>query len=151
MHVGHYLSLLADSQRQLMEGLRTVAKHHSQEPDILQMCQLLASWSQAEVEALKPLQARYPPEKKTSPEPLLRELFHGPRKGALALVRDLHDLWLLASQVHLCIVVLDQAALALRDEELHALTSRQGALTDRQSNSLMTRIKQAAPQALVVA
>lgn len=31
-----------------------------------------------------------------------RELFSQKRRGSLALVRDLHDLWLLTQEVQLC-------------------------------------------------
>ena len=151
MHVGNYLSLLADSQKELVEALGAVAKHHGAEPDIVQSCQLLASWSRKEMGHLKPVQARYPADQKAAPEHLKEALFHGPRRGGLALVRDLHDLWLLASEVHLCLTVLTQASQALRDEELETLCKRQQAQTQRQLAWMLSRIKQAAPQALVVA
>ncbi len=76
---------------------------------------------------------------------------HGPRQGSLALLRDLHDLWLMANEVQLCWTVLEQAAQALRDEELEQVCQECGKETKRQTSFFLTRIKQAAPQALVVA
>ena len=151
MHVGNYLGLLDASEQQLMQAFLTVAEHHGDEPDIYQTCQLLASWSQEAIASLKPLIERYSEEKNDEPERLSQILFVEPRTGSLALVRDLHDLWLLANEVQLCLGVLDQAAKALRDLELEAFCQQFSQQTKRQLNWLHARIQQAAPQALVVA
>lgn len=151
MHVGNYLGLLHTSEQQLVDALLTVADHHGDEPDIYQTCQLVASWSQEAIESLKPLIDRYSEEKNEEPERLSQALFTGPRTGSLALMRDLHDLWLLANEVQLSLGVLSQAAKALRDKELEAFCDRFSAQTKRQITWLHSRIQQAAPQALVVA
>ena len=67
------------------------------------------------------------------------------------MLRDLHDLWLLANEVQLCLGVLDQAAKALHDLELEAFCQRFTAQTKRQIAWLHSRIQQAAPQSLIVA
>lgn len=151
MHVGNYLGLLHSSEQQLADAFTTIADHHGDEPDIAQTCQLLSSWSREHVQALKPLIDRYSEQKSEEPERLSKTLFEEPRTGSLALLRDLHDLWLLANQVHLCSIVLSQAAKALRDKELEAACENLGGQTKRQIAWLLTRIKQAAPQSLVVA
>lgn len=151
MHVGNYLGLLENSERQLVDALVTIAQHHGDEPDIKQTCELLASWSQQNLEKLKPLIDRYSDAKSDEPERLKQDLFKQPRTGSLALVRDLHDLWLLANEVQLCWMVLDQAAKALRDRELETACTECSAQTKRQIRWLLSRIQQAAPQALVVA
>jgi hypothetical protein len=151
MHVGNYLGLVDDSERQLAEAFSTVADHHGNEPDIKQMCQLLAGWPRAHRERLAPLIARYGQQQETEPEQLRSDLFGGPRTGALALVRDLHDVWLLANETHLCWTVLRQAAQALRDHELLEACDVCDAATQRELAWLLTRIKQGAPQALIVA
>ena len=150
MHVGNYLDLANRSEEHLAESLRAVAKHHGHEPDVLQMAQLMASWSGANVESLKPLIARFHQAKEKEPESLHRALFHGPRSGGLGLVRDLHDLWLLAQEVHLAYEALIQAARALRDEEMVDVLGRAVGQTRRQAAWLRARIDQAAPQALAV-
>lgn len=48
------------------------------------------------------------------------------------------------------LVVLDQAAKGLRDKEMQELVERLDHQSRRQRSWLLTRIKQAAPQALVV-
>jgi hypothetical protein len=151
MHVGNYLALLHSSEQQLADALLEVAQHHGDEPDIAQTCQLLASWSREAIGLLAPLIERYAEEKNDEPERLTQALFSGTRTGSLALLRDLHDLWLLANEVHLCLVVLSQAAAALRDNELAAVCEQIGGQNKRQVAWCLTRIKQAAPQTLVVA
>jgi hypothetical protein len=151
MHVGNYLTLLHDSEQQLIDGLLQVANHHGDEPDVEETCELLASWSQKNLQQLKPLVDRYAEDKNEEPERLLQDLFQKPRTGSLALMRDLQDIWLIANQVQLCWAVLDQAAKALRDRQLQAVCNDCSAQTKRQVNWLFQRIRQAAPQALVVA
>ena len=151
MHVGNYLGLVHQSEKDLSRAFTLVAEHHGDEPDVFQTCQLLAAWSRQHVEALKPFVARYSEKKNDEPDQLTRTLFDQPRKGSLALLRDLHDLWLLANEVQLCWIVLLQAAQALRDEELQSACEQFSTQTKRQINWLLTRIKQAAPQSLVVA
>jgi hypothetical protein len=151
MHVGNYLGLVHQSEQQLADAFSKVADHHGDEPDILQTCQLLSSWSQEHVKALHPLIDRYSEDKSDEPERLSQTLFEAPREGSLALLRDLHDLWLLANEVQLCWIVLLQAAKALRDQELESSCEQFSHQTQRQIAWLLTRIKQAAPQSLVVA
>ncbi|WP_216329057.1 hypothetical protein [Deinococcus aestuarii] len=151
MHVGNYLGLVHGSEKRLVDALTRVAEHHGDEPDIEETCRLLASWSRGHIEHLKPLVQKYSEGKNPEPAALEKALFHGPRQGSLALLRDLHDLWLLANEVHLCWTVLEQAAQALRDDDLEQVCQECGKDTRRQIAFFLTRIKQAAPQALVVA
>jgi hypothetical protein len=78
-------------------------------------------------------------------------IFGGSRQGALALLRDLHDLYLMATECELSWALVGQAAAAVRDTELSELVGRCDGDTSRQLKWLRTRMKQAAPQALVVA
>jgi hypothetical protein len=151
MHVGNYLGILHRSEQDLADAFKTIADHHGEEPDIYNMCKLLASWSEEHVEDIKPLVDRYSEEKSDEPDRLKQSLFEQPRSGSLALVRDLHDLWLLANEIHLCYIILLQAARALRDLEMEKICLPFDQQTERQILWLLTRIKQAAPQALVVA
>lgn len=151
MHVGNYLGILHRSEQDLADAFKTISDHHGEEPDVYNMCKLLASWSEEHVEDIKPLVDRYLEEKSDEPDRLKQSLFEQPRSGSLALVRDLHDLWLLANEIHLCYIILLQAARALRDLEMEKICQQFDRQTERQILWLLTRIKQAAPQALVVA
>jgi len=151
MHVGNYVGLAQSSEQRLVDALNKVAEHHGDEPDIFQTCQLLVSWSRKHIELLKPLVQQYGDDRNPEPANLETALFHGPRKGSLALLRDLHDVWLLTHQVQMCWTVLEQASQALRDEELERVCQECSKETKRQSAFFLTRIKQAAPQALIAA
>ncbi|GHF44039.1 hypothetical protein HNQ07_001902 [Deinococcus metalli] len=151
MHVGNYLGLAHGSEQHLVDALTKVADHHRDEPDITETCQLMASWSRQHLTHLAPLVQKYGERRSAEPAHMEQALFHGPRRGSLALLRDLHDLWLLTNEVQLCWTVLEQAAQALRDDELERVCQECGRDTKRQTAFLLTRIKQAAPQALVVA
>ena len=151
MHLANYLGLVHDSEKDLAKAFLSVAKHHRDEPDIFQMCQKLASWSEGHVSNLKKFIDRYSENKSSEPDKLKKTLFSKPRSGSLALLRDLHDLWLLANEVQLCWIVILQAARSLRDKELELACQQFDSQTQKQLSWLLTRIKQAAPQALVVA
>lgn len=151
MHLAHYLGLLENSEKQLTDALEHVARKHRDEPDIEQMCQKLSAWSREHRGRIMPFVAKYSEEQSREPDHLKRDLFAEKRSGSLALLRDLHDLWLLTQEVQLCWTVIQQATLALRDEDLKATGAFCSARTKRQTDWLLGRIKQAAPQALVVA
>ena len=96
------------------------------------------------------LLARHKLPDRPEPSKLAGVLFEGNRAGGFGLLRDLHDLWLLAGESHISWEVLHQAAKALRDEELQAICEAGRAFNNRQVAWLRTRIDAAAPQALVV-
>ncbi|MFG3419827.1 hypothetical protein [Micromonospora sp. NPDC048063] len=69
----------------------------------------------------------------------------------IGLLRDLQDLYLMAAECDIAWTVVGQAAYGARDEELLAVVERCEAETAIQLKWLRTRMKAAAPQALVVA
>jgi ferredoxin-nitrate reductase len=150
MHVANYLGLLRNSEEQIADAFTTIAEHHEDEPDIYEMCMKLASWSRTHAKALERLTSIYGEDKEGEAEQVRHALFQGPRAGGFGLLRDLHDLYLLVSEAKLCWMILLQAGQALRDRELEAACLKLGGETDGQLSWLQTRIKQAAPQALVV-
>jgi hypothetical protein len=151
MLLSHYLGLLGNSEKQLTEAFEYVSRKHQDEPDIEQMCQKLSAWSREHHGRVLKFVGKYSEEQESEPADLKRELFAKKRRGNLALLRDLHDLWLLTQEVQLCWIVIRQAALGLRDEELKACYQFCDARTKRQGEWLLGRIKQAAPQTLLVA
>jgi hypothetical protein len=151
MHLGNYLGLLESSEKQLCDAFEHVSTKHRDEPDIEQMCAKLSAWSREHRGKVLPFVEKYSEEKSKEPKDLRRELFSEKRSGSLALLRDLHDLWLLTQEVQLCWTVIQQAALGLRDEDLKATYAYCFPRTKRQADWLLGRIKQAAPQTLLVA
>jgi hypothetical protein len=81
------------------------------------------------------------------PERLHSELFRGTRGGGLGLLRDLHDLYLMARECEMAWTLVGQGA---RDNNLLEMVGRSAGETSVQLKWLSTRMKQAAPQALVV-
>lgn len=149
-HVSDYLGLLHGSESALAEALEKVSRSHRQEPDIHNECRLFAQWCRSELATIQGLIERYGERQEAEPRRLQRAAMPRGREGGFALVRDLHDCWLIANESHMSLIVLDQAAKALRDEEMCGLVERIDRQNQRQLGWLLTRIKQAAPQALTV-
>jgi hypothetical protein len=151
VHVAHYLGLLHRAQECLAAAFREVAAAHGDEPDVQHTCEMLADACDAHAERLRPFAERYGEDAPDEPERLHSELFGGTRSGGLGLLRDLHDLYLMAAECDMAWTLIGQAAQGLRDEELLAVVRACEGATATQMKWLRTRMKQAAPQALVVA
>jgi hypothetical protein len=149
MQLSLYLKMVKDSETDLAKAFTTVSAHHRQEPDMEASCHLLASWSRQKAESACGFIARYGSKRDSEADHLYSDLFQGPRRGKLALLRDLHDLWLLATEAQICWTLLGQAAQALRDDEFILACRENQATTTRQVAWLETRSKQAAPQTLI--
>jgi hypothetical protein len=151
VHLAHYLALLHRSQTQLADAFRTTARSHADEHDVQGICAKLAARCDRHAEQLKPFTERYGEDAPGEPERLHGELFGGPRDGPLGLLRDLHDLYLMACECDIAWTVVGQAAQGARDRELLAVVRKCEGETAMQIKWTRSRMKEAAPQALVVA
>lgn len=151
MHIGNYIDLVHKAEIDLANALRTVSDAHGEEPDVRQICRLLASWSDKLADDMAPFAAKYKQKKDHEPERLTQALLKNTRKGGMALLRDMHDLYLIATDVQVCCTILKQGAQGLRDNELTNLCEEVERQTKRQLSWLRTRMKAAAPQALIAA
>jgi hypothetical protein len=151
MHLAHYLGLLHRAQSSLGDAFGQVADAHRDEPDVFHTCRRLAGQCAEHARRLEPFARRYAEDAPDEPERLHSELFRGTRTGGIGLLRDLHDLYLMAAECDICWTIVGQAAQGARDEELLAVVRRCEGETAVQLKWLRTRMKQAAPQALVVA
>ena len=151
MHLAHYLGLLHKAEIDLGQAFREVGEGHPDEPDVLQICQKLAGQCEDHAERLEPFAARYGEEAPDEPDRLYSELFTGIRSGGLGLLRDLHDLYLMACECDIAWTLVGQAAQGARDDQLLEVVNGCEGETATQRKWLKTRMKQAAPQALVVA
>jgi hypothetical protein len=151
MHLAHYLGLLHRAQASLGDAFGQIADAHHDEPDVFHTCRRLAGQCAEHAGRLEPFARRYAEEAPDEPERLHSELFRGTRTGGIGLLRDLHDLYLMAAECDICWTIVGQAAQGARDEELLAVVRRCEGETAVQLKWLRTRMKQAAPQALVVA
>lgn len=153
-HLATYLALVHHAEQTLADALRTVGAGHAQHPDVLFTCQALAAMSDEHVQRLTPVADRYGEQARdegiTEPDRLYAAGLAQIRSGPVGLLRDLQDLHVLASLVQTTWTVISQAAQGLRDNELSLQAVHANSETSRQLSWLNTRMKAAAPQALIV-
>lgn len=150
MQLTHYLGLLHRAQADLAMAFREVGGQHADEPDVQSTCTKLAQTCDEHAEALAPFTERYGEHRDDEPDRLHGDLFSGARSGPLGLLRDLHDLYVMAAFNDMAWTLVGQAARGARDEELLEVVQRCEGETVTQMRWLRTRMKEAAPQALVV-
>ena len=151
MHLGTYLALTASAEQQLVTAFDQVAQTHHNEPDVYQTCGQLAGWSRENLAVMQPSAAFYEAPTSQEPERRASPLFEWPRSGSVELLRDLQNLWLLASQVHMTRLVLSKGAQALHDDALALACLARNGYTKRQLSWLLGQLKEFAPQTLAVA
>jgi hypothetical protein len=151
VHLAHYLGLLHRAELELARALREVADAHRGEVDVFDLAGKLAGDCDRHAERLEPFAQRYGEDAPDEPERLHSELFRGPRSGGLGLLRDLHDLYLMATECDVAWTLVGQAARGARDHELIEVADACEPETGAALAWLRTRMKSAAPQALVVA
>jgi len=149
-HIADYLGLLQLSEQRLVRAFGQARRTHPDEPDLGVMCELFEEWSTEAERSLVPFVSRYGERKEGEPERLDKALLVQRRPNAFDLLRDLHDLWLLVNESLISVDVMEQAAHALRDEALLQAIQQIRQRNKRQGDWLRTRIRQAAPQVLVV-
>jgi hypothetical protein len=151
MNLAHYLALIHRSEQELAEAYIQVADAHADEPDVFDDCRRLAADCRRHEAMLLPFVERYGEDADDEPEELHRELFSSTRSGSMGLLRDLHDLYLMATECDISWTMIGQGAKGARDHDLiDVVTSCEGETTI-QLAWLRTRMKAAAPQTLVVA
>jgi hypothetical protein len=150
MNLGHYLGLLHNAQINLAAAYRAVGHAHRDEPDVVNECERLATQCDRHASKLQPFAEHYGETADNEPDHLHSDLFRGTRNGGLGLLRDLHDLYLMATECEITSTLVGQAAKAARDDALDNVVRQCEGETAIQLRWLRTRMKQAAPQALVV-
>jgi hypothetical protein len=151
MYLANYLGLLHKAELNLADAFRQVGDHHAAEPDVYQLSHSFAGQCERHAERLQPFVDRYGEDAPSEPDRLHSELFKGTRTGGLGLLRDLQDLYLMATECDITWTMLGQAAQGARDTDLVEVVKACDGETATQLKWLKTRMKQAAPQALVVA
>jgi hypothetical protein len=154
-HLATYLGLLHRAEQTLTDSFVTVGLGHQAEADVYHTCKSLARLSLQHEQQLAPVVARYGEQHRgddvEEPERLHAEGLATVRSGAVGLLRDLQDLYLLASLVETSWTVVYQAAQGVRDRELMEIAQQCMGDTSSQLKWLKTRIKIGAPQALLIA
>jgi len=150
-HLSTYVGLADHSEKTLADSFRAIAHGHARQADVFHTCHLLAGWSDQHRERLAPVVARYGEQHVEEPERLHAFGLAEVREGEIGLLRDLQDLHVLATLVQTTWTVVVQGAQGLRDTELLDVAQSCNVETSRQLTWLNTRMKQAAPQVLIVA
>ena len=148
-HLATYVGLADHSEQTLADSLRAVATG-TPGADVFHTCHA-GRLSDEHRAGLAPVVERYGEDDVEEPERLRADGLAQVREGEIGLLRDLQDLHVLATLVQTTWTVLAQAAQGLRDPELLEVATSSNAETSRQLTWLNTRMKQAAPQALIVA
>ena len=150
MQLHHYIGLLHKAQLDLAVAFREVAEGHADEADVFHICNKLAKECDGHAERLEPFTDRYGEDAPAEPDRLHSEIFDGRREGPVGLLRDLQDLYLMAAECDITWTLVGQAAQGARDEELLEVVHDCEGETAVQMAWIRTRLKQTAPQALVV-
>lgn len=150
-HLSTYVALADHSEQVLAESLRTLADARPDVHDVFHMCHTLATMSDRHRQELEPIVERYGEDDTVDePERLRAVGVAEVRDGEIGLLRDLQDLHVLATLVQTTWVVVAQGAQGLRDRDLLSVAQSSQQETSRQITWLETRLKAAAPQALIV-
>lgn len=154
-HLATWVGLLHRTEQTLAGSFRAVGEGHAAEVDVLHLCSTLAALSDDHVRLLAPVAERYGEQAAgddvEEPERLHAAGLARTRQGAAGLLRDLQDLHALATFCQTTWTVVHQGAQGLRDRELLQVAEQASGSTSRQLSWLTTRLKAAAPQALLVA
>lgn len=151
MHLATYVGLLETGSDTLATSYRQVAEGHALDADVHQLCLQLARQCDEHREKLTAVAERYGDHPAGEPERLHAEGLAETRSGGLGLLRDLHDLYLLASYLDMAWTMVGQAAKGARDSDLVDLVDGCAADVKGQLAWLTTRMKAASVQALLVA
>jgi len=151
-HLATYVGLADRSEQTLADSLRAVAEGHARQADVFHTCHTLAKLSDEHRRRLAPVVERYGEERDVDePARLHADGLAEVREGEIGLLRDLQDLHVLATLVQTTWTVIAQGAQGLRDRELLEIATSSNVETSRQLTWLNTRMKMAAPQALIIA
>jgi hypothetical protein len=151
MYLANYLGFQHQSELDLAEGFRKVGEVHAQEADVYHLTHALAKQCESHAEKLKPFVDRYGEQTPEEPEQLYHQFFDQTRSGSFGLLRDMQDLYLMANTCDIAWTMLGQASQGLRDRELLEVVNSCEMETYNQIKWIQTRMKQAAPQTLIVA
>ena len=151
MHLVDYLGLLHEAEDGLARGFGLVADGLADDPDVYFLCHRMADESAHHSRELKQFADRYGEKRLSEPQRLEVSLFEDVRPGGLGLLRDLQDLYMMAHFCQITWMMIGQAAQGARNEELFTLAVSCESEITRQIKWLNTRMKSAAPMALLIA
>lgn len=160
--VGALLAELHDAETGLGAEYRAVGERHAAEHDVYYLSHTLATQCDKHAEAVRAIAGQFG---KSLPEPSGSETAHNVMAGirrktsellgrrpepGLLLLRDLRQLYLMAEEVSIHWLTLGQIAQAVPDHDLLDRISALHKQTLTQTKWLKTKIRESAPQILLV-
>jgi hypothetical protein len=149
MHVTNYIGYAKSCEEELSKTFTLISKHHFLEPDVYSMCDLFSKWCDEHVKIINEQIERFGKEEESESDRLDYSTFKI-RTGGLGLLRDLHDVFLMTTELKLIWVILLQCSKSLRDKELELTCTTCGIQTQRQLEWLFSKIKLSSSQVLTV-
>lgn len=148
--VSDYVGALTKAHEEFVKACASVAAHHLEEAEIQFGMKKLAEFSNESLEALRPFADKYGAHEAKEPSRLRTTLFPTVRAGAFGVLRDLHALYVMTSEIHISLAIVMQSAKELRDEELLDVCIETDERNKRQQAWLVTQIEHRASHTLVV-
>ncbi|MFP5260410.1 MAG: molybdopterin oxidoreductase family protein [Blastocatellia bacterium] len=148
--VPDYIGILTQAHGEFAAACASVASHHLEEVEIRMGMMKLAEFSDEALRLLRPFTDKYGEHEGEEPKKLRRTLFPAVSAGSFGVLRDLHALYVMASETHITITIVMQASKELRDEELLDVCIQMDEQNKRQQAWLLTQIEHRAPHTLVV-
>lgn len=121
-HVSDYLGILFDANSEFSHACDIVIDHHTEHLEIVTGLSSLKRYSQEISDLLMPFVDQYGREMPDRPE-ILRDALFDKNTGEFGLLRDLHDLFIMASNVQIAATIINYAAEGLRDADLLKATA----------------------------
>ncbi|MFL6230839.1 MAG: molybdopterin oxidoreductase family protein [Pyrinomonadaceae bacterium] len=148
--VSDYLGILCEAHEEFAAACASVASHHPEEVEVRMGVSKLAEFSNEALGLLRPFTDKYGGREDEEANELRETLFTAARAGSFGVLRDLHALYVMSSEIHVALAIVMQATKELRDEELLDVCIRTDELNKRLQAWLMTQIEHRAPHTLVV-
>ncbi|MDQ3906862.1 MAG: molybdopterin-dependent oxidoreductase, partial [Acidobacteriota bacterium] len=150
VRVPDYIGILSDANHEFASACDAVRAHHPEDAELRLGMIKLARFSEDAVESLRPFAEKYGRRDAGEPGDLRSTLIPATRAGSFGLLRDLHSLFVLSSEVQVSLAIVMQASKQLRDEQLLDLCIHLDEQNKRQQAWLTTQIEHRAPHTLVV-
>ena len=149
-HVEDYVGRLVEANEQFMNACETVSARHAEDAEVRQGMATLSEFSYVAVELLRPFEDAYGRRGAGEPSDIRSAALPTMPSGSFGLLRDLHALYVMTSEVHISLTIVMQASKELRDDELLAVCIYIDEQNKRQQAWLVTQIEHRAPHTLVV-
>jgi hypothetical protein len=151
MHLATYVHLLEEGSTTLAHSYQVLAEGHAEEPEVVAQANRFQPQCEEHARRLGPARQRYGDHPAPPPDRLHVPGLDEPRSGGLGLLRDLHQLYDVASHLDLAWTIVEKAAEGNRDEELREVAESCGGQVAAQLAWLTTQVKTASAQTLLVA